>query len=469
MILTVGRKLRAYLSNSKGNTGLMMGLSAIPLLIITGGIVDYGRALSVKAKAQMAADTGTLAAAEALRKNTDITKPELKRIVKKYIDANINNISYNSFTIKKTSDNTLIVNFNAMPKTSFLPLINIKKFNIHVRSAASFDFPPLEVVLVLDNTGSMDFYGNGTHRCNGAYWCKNNTRMAKLKAAAKTFVDKLADKVYGNASNLKVGVVPYSEYVRLDTSKKNASWLDKSHLRRRCVEWRYWWCVRYERSWNGFVGFRKYAWHSSRFDEGYDSHKIPALNGDGSGYFPGGLTSVLPLTPLDDAGKRKVKAKIDAMRPDGGTYISGGLVWGGRLLSHKNPYHEGMAYDDVITKKAKKVIVLMTDGVNTCSARNNSRGYVRCNSGNNIDNRGFNSLRRTCSKLKEINPNTNKPYADIITVGFELDDLNGWLRNRVRTELQNCASMGHYDATKDDISTIFGKIGNKLAKLHLSQ
>lgn len=69
-----------------------------------------------------------------------------------------------------------------------------------------------------------------------------------------------------------------------------------------------------------------------------------------------------PVTRLTN-NRSTVNSAIEAMNfwYNGGTVISEGLTWAWRTLSPQKPYADGVAYND---PKTKKVIVLMTDGVN---------------------------------------------------------------------------------------------------------
>ena len=111
----------------------------------------------------------------------------------------------------------------------------------------------------------------------------------------------------------------------------------------------------------------------------------------------------------------------------------------------------------------------MTDGINTCSQDGSDEGYVQCNSGNNVDMDGLNSMERICNKLKETNPDTGMRYAEIITVGFDLSFLDATSRDLVEEKLKGCATLGYYSAESSNIADVFGRIGAKLAKLHLTE
>lgn len=79
-----------------------------------------------------------------------------------------------------------------------------------------------------------------------------------------------------------------------------------------------------------------------------------------------------PITRLTN-NQGQVISAIEAMDfwYNGGTVISEGLTWAWRTLSPELPYADGAAYTD---KTTKKVIVLMTDGVNGLAENGNASG-----------------------------------------------------------------------------------------------
>jgi Flp pilus assembly protein TadG len=79
-----------------------------------------------------------------------------------------------------------------------------------------------------------------------------------------------------------------------------------------------------------------------------------------------------PLTRLTN-NQGTVVSAIEAMNfwYNGGTVISEGLTWAWRTLSPEKPFADGAAYTDT---KTKKVIVLMTDGVNGLAENGNASG-----------------------------------------------------------------------------------------------
>jgi hypothetical protein len=82
-----------------------------------------------------------------------------------------------------------------------------------------------------------------------------------------------------------------------------------------------------------------------------------------------GLQPIIRLTK-DTAS---IKAGINAMTAVGDTNIPLGLMWGWHTLSPKAPLADGASYT---TQDLRKVIILMTDGDNTFTTRNdNNKSY----------------------------------------------------------------------------------------------
>ena len=92
-----------------------------------------------------------------------------------------------------------------------MKLANIDHIDIGTTNTITKKERNIELVLVLDTTGSM---GSGG-------------KIAALKSAAKKMVDTLFD---GKATSdtLKIGVVPFAAAVNIGSDKLNSGWLDKA-------------------------------------------------------------------------------------------------------------------------------------------------------------------------------------------------------------------------------------------------
>ena len=96
--------------------------------------------------------------------------------------------------------------------TNFLQIIGYGTMGVTVSSRISVNLNKLEVVLVLDNTGSMSTKYGSMKGIDG------------LKTAATTLVNTL----FANdptSQYVKIGVVPFTATVNVGTQYATASWL----------------------------------------------------------------------------------------------------------------------------------------------------------------------------------------------------------------------------------------------------
>jgi len=87
----------------------------------------------------------------------------------------------------------------------------------------------------------------------------------------------------------------------------------------------------------------------------------------GTHYGPNYFCDTPAITPLTNS-RTTLNAAISAMQPEGNTNILEGLTWGWRTLSPDAPFTEGKSYT---APNNRKVIILMTDGMNSILSANN--------------------------------------------------------------------------------------------------
>jgi hypothetical protein len=142
------------------------------------------------------------------------------------------------------------------------------------------------------------------------------------------------------------------------------------------------------------------------------------------------------------------------------TYIPGGLIWGVNMLSPTAPLTEGAAYDPKNTNP-RKVIVLMTDGLN-------SRMVVK----NGSNKGGYQNISNK-DQTAQVNKDTGTAcnYAkskevEIFSIAFMVNDVD------VKAMLQNCATdaQHYYDATNSaTLAEAFAGIGQSLTNVRLAR
>jgi Flp pilus assembly protein TadG len=368
--------LKRFSKNVSGNTTLMFALAVVPLILAAGAGIDMLRANNTQTVLQGAADAAAVAGAASGK--TD--KGELMQIVTDYVNSNgapeaLSAISTLDADMDE-GNRTFSVTIKGKLNTSLMRIVGINSMDLGAFSQVGLSSDGMEVALVLDNTGSMN----------------DANRLPALKDAAKQLVDEVFKAAGTNY--VRVGIVPFSEYVNVGMSNRNASWIDvpadtsstvnqcwdtypdatKSNCRMETSTWTedgipksstYEVCdwnygtkveqcgpVTSTQVWNGCVGSR-----SITADE---------TIGDPSVKYPGVQNVSCPtdLLPLSN-NKAEVKSKIDSMVAVGNTYIPSGLVWGWNLLNPNQPFTEAKSAGWMKAHGGTKAIVLMTDGDNT--------------------------------------------------------------------------------------------------------
>ena len=97
-----------------------------------------------------------------------------------------------------TYDDYINVSATARVDTAFMDVIGIEYMDVNSETTVQREVRGLEVVMVLDNTGSMN----------------TNDNISALKEASESFIDILFDRT-GDPDDIKIGMVPYSSSVNV--------------------------------------------------------------------------------------------------------------------------------------------------------------------------------------------------------------------------------------------------------------
>ena len=437
------RRLREFGGATSGNVSTMFALVLIPLIGLVGAAIDYSRANSVKSTMQMAADAtalmlsknaATMSATELQSKANDYFKALLGTT---YTGPVLIDASYNT-----TTGPQVIVNAGSDIKTNFLGLIGFNSLHVGVNSQVKWGNTRLRVALVLDNTGSMASAGK-----MNALQTATNKLLDQLKAAAT------------NNGDVYVSIIPFVKDVNVGKSNYAASWIDWtdwdnnngtcssswfSSSKSTCLGAGKNWTPANHNTWNGCVTDR--GNHSTPNAGNYDTRvDLPSI-GNPAVQFPAEQYDSCPeaVMPLS-YDWTAMKNLVNAMTPAGNTNQAIGLVHGWQSLVGGGPYPTPPAEDPKY--KYSKVIILLTDGLNT-----EDRWYT---SQTSIDNR----RKLTCDNVKAAG-------ITLYTVQVNTDG------DPTSTLLQNCASSPDkfflLTSATQMVST-FQKIGTALSNLRIAQ
>ncbi len=491
------RKFKTFRKCVRGHIGVTFSLTMIPLITAVGGGMDYSSAITMRQRLAHAIDSAALAVGRA----HDASASEAQAIAEQVFNANLSsftNMSLGTLNVDVTPS-VITVSATANIPTDFLGLVGIDNISISVSNEVMRSNRKIELVLALDNTGSMNSGG----------------KMTAMKSAAKDLVEILfngepvSDKV-------KIGLVPFSQSVNVGSQFKNAAWIDKNGLSsingenfspktdhfallnktnngvwRGCVEARpapYDTTDAFPTSANPDTLFVPYfapdepdkggsypnkylkdkvKGSAAKRQKSIKKYENKSVNNGGNSRGPNYLCTTPPITPLINS-KSSLISSINSFYAQGWTHIPMGLSWGWRVLSPALPFSEGAPYDDDENVKA---MVLLTDGANTAAPRNNHNksyytayGYLaKGRLGTTSSSTAVTKLNQRTATLCE---NIKQAGIKLYTITFNLNN------NTIKNLMRNCASspaMYYNSPTNAQLASAFRTIAGDLNKLRLSK
>ena len=319
----VGNYARALRTDRSGNVAVIFGIAAIPVFGLVGAAVDYTRANSARTAMQVALDAAALMVA---KEAANLAGGQVQTKAKAYFSAQFNrpdvkklNLTF-SMVSNGPGDFTVLAEATGYIDTSIAQVIGKPTIDLRTTAQVRWGFKALELALALDNTGSM----------------ASKNKMVELKSAVKLLFSilKTNSKVPGDT---KIAVIPFSTVVNVGTENVDAPWMTFDATVTKA-------------NWTGCVADR---------DQPNDI-KDTTPNGAASA-FPaaqcGSLAKTLPLTDNWDA----LNAMVDGMTPSGMTNVTIGMAWGWHALTQNEPFTQAQP----IKPDVDKVLILLTDGLNT--------------------------------------------------------------------------------------------------------
>jgi len=492
--------LGRFTRDQRGSVLFMFSIAFPMILVVIGMAIDYSRGLAARQTIASAIDAAALAAGTAV----NMSELEIEAQAQAYFDANKAPGQSATISVATTNDKVTI-SATGTVDTTFLRLISITKLDVAASTEVSKRNRKIELVMVLDNTGSMSWSG----------------KLDALKSAANTLLDILMPQAEHSANgDVKIGLVPFAAAVNIGPDKLNSGWLDTNALS--TIAWEDFAAgtnalTLYDdilnRSWNGCVRARNEpydttdtppavaasdtlwapyfapdepdnGWYANRYapDDGYTggefdydarqrytgkyvNYALLGWVGSDGPSFNCWTPQVTPLT----ATHGDVQAGIELMTASGSTVIPAGLAWGWRLISPDEPFIEGAAYDDDDYIKA---IVLLTDGQNSVGGglgnHNNSYynafGYAQ--SGHLGATNGSQAEATLNAKTTTLCDNIKAEGVILYTITFQLSD------GPIKDLMRDCATSTnmYYDSPDNSqLQTIFEEIAIGLSELRISK
>jgi len=223
--------LRKFLRDTRGNFAMLTGIAMVPIL---GGLalaIDYTDMSRQRQDTLNALDAANMATARRILEGAP--EAEVRKYAREFFDANLGGVRPQDVDL----DVYLPTNINGGGRVKlvahlrydaqFLPPFRALLNRTRVVDTGPLEFQAtsevqlkntVEVALVLDNSGSMDYYGTGS----------SQKRIDLLKSAAKDLVDKLAAtaQIMKQVEKpVQFSVVPFAASVNIGATNEGAAWM----------------------------------------------------------------------------------------------------------------------------------------------------------------------------------------------------------------------------------------------------
>lgn len=222
----LSRLLTHFARDERGVFAVLFGLMAIVLIAMGGAVVDYVTLQQTRERAQTALDAAALALQPEIFKadfDSETVRLEAEAIV-------VERIGDTSIKVERTfidtniEDGSLYLRAQFTMPTMFVSLVGVPTLGATVESEATRKKLALEVVMVLDNSGSMDKEGRMTNLVAAAKCATYILMYTEVQDAGNSCVPAAGAE---QVEDVRVGIVPFTMYVNVGAGNANASWIDR--------------------------------------------------------------------------------------------------------------------------------------------------------------------------------------------------------------------------------------------------
>ena len=204
---TVRITSQSLVKDTRGTTLALVAAAIIPMIGVIGGGLDLARAHLVKSRLSQACDSSALAGRRAMS-NDDIetAKPEAQKFFTHNFPQGYMGSATFTLAVTSPEDGVVKVAADTSVPTTLMRVFNYTSIPVRVECDATQNFDNIDIVLVLDVTGSMDESIDG------------EKKIVSLRKAVMALYDELAPAQVELAANnlrLRYSIVPYAMTVNV--------------------------------------------------------------------------------------------------------------------------------------------------------------------------------------------------------------------------------------------------------------
>jgi Flp pilus assembly protein TadG len=300
--------------------------SLIAVTAAAGVAVDLGRVTVEQNRLQNAVDSAALAGSLQLPDDPDVSTGKVKTAATNNLLANDG--SATGIVVESGgATRSVCVTAEAKVEMTLSKVIGVGDQTVTAEACAGYN--DIELVLVLDTTGSM-----------------KGTPIANVKEAATNLVNLIMPSSSTASTRSKIGLVPFQGKVRIDGNDPVAAEANPDGVGTGC------------RNADGTLNNGKLRTEYSKTTTKTNIFYGYTLSGVSttSDKTCAGMSPIRALSSDRDAILSNISA-LNAGVVTSGTLISEGIKWGRNVLSPTAPYIEGST-----DKKVRKIMIVLTDG-----------------------------------------------------------------------------------------------------------
>ena len=269
-------------ADSSGNTLMLMAAGLLPLMAMIGGGVDISRAYLAESRLQQACDAGVLAARKELGSQVAAggsIPSTVATIGHEFFDLNYQDGQYGTkntnFQMMLEGDYSITGTASVDVPTTLMTIFGFDNVPVDVNCGSQLNFPNIDLMMVLDVTGSMRHTNSGD----------SLSRIDSLRQVVKNFHNEIESNK-NPGTRMRYGFVPYSTNVNVGHLLQD-DWMVK--------EWTYQSRVEaskisvtagrtYERNWSYVSGTRD-DWDNWPVESTYPATWNAGATADQAGYY----------------------------------------------------------------------------------------------------------------------------------------------------------------------------------------
>ncbi|MEL6289718.1 MAG: pilus assembly protein TadG-related protein [Pseudomonadota bacterium] len=430
-----------FAADDRGTVAIIFGLISVVFFTFAGISIDLSRVYGADTRALAALDAALLAAGDA-RNRRSLSDSELETLARQHFENNVarkNGLAaeFTNFRLTIGGDgDTFTGNVDVRVPLAFAGLVSIDEMSFTATSTATFEQLDLELGLMLDVTGSMNWTATGSTR-------------SKLDVLKRAVSNDLIGTLLPDGDNprIRIGYAPYSAAVNVGgfanaVRDPNAPSADSCVVERDTA-------VNGEDAPAGNRVFRSIEVASADLtrDQGNDGRY---------GYYRCPNAEVLPLT----SDKSELIDTINGYAASGRTAGHLGIAWAWYLVSPEwaAVWGAASAPKPYPTEDLLKAVVLFTDGQFNAA-------YDGSDFFNDATATSYDRTSALCQNIR------NREIL-VFSIGFEISS-----GSQAANALEACASTDpdtgsrlYFPASnEEDLREAFRRIANQLTRLRISR